>query len=125
MAAAAASSSQRCSDVFLSFRGEDTCNNFTAHLNQELRTQRINCFIDEEKLERGKATGLGGAGEDTGVQTQFSTMWIPHVRNHRGKFGEALAKHEENFKDNMERVQIWRNALTQVANLSGWDSRNK
>ena len=55
MAAAAASSSQRCSDVFLSFRGEDTCNNFTAHLNQELRTQRINCFIDEEKLERGKA----------------------------------------------------------------------
>ncbi|KAL6315720.1 hypothetical protein AAG906_006582 [Vitis piasezkii] len=47
------------------------------------------------------------------------------VRKHMGKFGEALAKHEENFKENMGRVQIWRDALTQVANLSGWDSRNK
>ncbi|WKA11584.1 hypothetical protein VitviT2T_029068 [Vitis vinifera] len=55
MAAAAASSSQRCSDVFLSFRGEDTRNNFTAYLDQELRTQRIDCFIDEEKIERDKA----------------------------------------------------------------------
>ncbi|KAJ9707481.1 hypothetical protein PVL29_002493 [Vitis rotundifolia] len=55
MAAAAASSSpQRRYDVFLSFRGEDTHNNFTAHLDKELRTEGIDCFIDEEKLERGK-----------------------------------------------------------------------
>ncbi|KAL6315735.1 hypothetical protein AAG906_006597 [Vitis piasezkii] len=47
------------------------------------------------------------------------------VRNHRGKFGEALAKHEENLEENGERVKIWRDALTEVANLSGWDSRNK
>ena len=47
-----------------------------------------------------------------------------HVRHHNGKFGEALAKHEENLRT-MERVPIWRDALTQVANLSGWDSRNK
>ena len=57
MAAAAASSSpsQGRYDVFLSFRGEDTRNNFTAHLCEELRTKGINTFIDEEKLERGQA----------------------------------------------------------------------
>ena len=55
MAAAAASFSQRRYDVFLSFRGEDTRNNFTAHLDKELRAQGIDSFIDEEKLERGKA----------------------------------------------------------------------
>ena len=47
------------------------------------------------------------------------------VRNQRGKIGKAMAKHERNLKENMERVQIWRDALTQVASLSGWDSRNK
>uniref|UniRef100_F6HN43 ADP-ribosyl cyclase/cyclic ADP-ribose hydrolase n=2 Tax=Vitis vinifera TaxID=29760 RepID=F6HN43_VITVI len=46
------------------------------------------------------------------------------VRRHRGIFGKALAKHEEN-SENMESVQTWKDALTQVANLSGWDSRNK
>ena len=46
------------------------------------------------------------------------------LRKQRGKFGEALAKHEENMKENMERVKIWRDALTQVANLSGWDTKN-
>nr|CAN66815.1 hypothetical protein VITISV_034308 [Vitis vinifera] len=55
MAAAAASFSQRRYDVFLSFRGEDTRNNFTAHLDKELRAQGIDSFIIEEKLERGKA----------------------------------------------------------------------
>ncbi|MCI27974.1 resistance protein, partial [Trifolium medium] len=45
-----------------------------------------------------------------------------HVRNHRGSYGEALAEHEKRFqnqKDNMERLQKWKVALTQAANLSG------
>ncbi|XP_030958555.1 TMV resistance protein N-like [Quercus lobata] len=41
------------------------------------------------------------------------------VRNQKGKFGEALAKHEENFKNN-KKVQSWRKALYEVANISGW-----
>uniref|UniRef100_A0A7N2R0N0 TIR domain-containing protein n=1 Tax=Quercus lobata TaxID=97700 RepID=A0A7N2R0N0_QUELO len=41
------------------------------------------------------------------------------IRNQKGKFGEALAKHEEKFKD-AEKVQRWRNALYEVANISGW-----
>ncbi|KAL4317344.1 hypothetical protein AHAS_Ahas15G0375700 [Arachis hypogaea] len=41
-----------------------------------------------------------------------------HVRRQRGTFGEALAKHEERFK-NMERLETWKCALEQAANLSG------
>ena len=47
------------------------------------------------------------------------------VRNHRGTFGEAFAKHEESFKDNIENVQTWKAALTKVANLAGWDLKDK
>ncbi|XP_008222878.2 PREDICTED: TMV resistance protein N-like, partial [Prunus mume] len=42
------------------------------------------------------------------------------VRNHRGSFGDALANVECKYKDNMEKVKRWREALSQVANLSGF-----
>ena len=45
-----------------------------------------------------------------------------HVRNQTGTFGKAMAQHEKNKK---EKVQKWREALTQVANLCGFDSLNK
>jgi hypothetical protein len=40
-------------DVFLSFRGEDTRNNFTAHLYAALCQNGINTYIDDA-LERGE-----------------------------------------------------------------------
>ncbi|RVW19343.1 Disease resistance-like protein DSC1 [Vitis vinifera] len=158
--AAAFSSSQKSYDVFLSFRGDDTRNNFTAHLLQELRTKGINTFFDEDKLEKGRviSPALITAIENSMFsiivlsENYASSRWcleemvkilecnrskeervLPifynvdpsDVRNHMGKFGEALAKHEENLEENGERVKIWRDALTEVANLSGWDSRNK
>ncbi|XP_062025355.1 TMV resistance protein N-like [Rosa rugosa] len=36
------------------------------------------------------------------------------VRKHTGSFGEAFAIHEERFKDDKEKVQRWRSALTEV-----------
>ena len=45
-----------------------------------------------------------------------------HVRNQTGSFGEAMAKHEKNLKIKKEKVQKWREALTQVVNLSGFHS---
>jgi hypothetical protein len=40
-------------DVFLSFRGEDTRDNFTAHLHAALHQSGINTYIDND-LERGE-----------------------------------------------------------------------
>ncbi|KAM3308369.1 hypothetical protein P3S67_010113 [Capsicum chacoense] len=41
-------------DAFLSFRGDDTRNNFVAHLYKRLEDIGINVFKDDVKLERGK-----------------------------------------------------------------------
>ena len=42
-------------DVFLSFRGIDTRNNFTDHLYAALQCSGIFTFRDNERLERGKS----------------------------------------------------------------------
>ncbi|XP_006356543.2 uncharacterized protein, partial [Solanum tuberosum] len=41
-------------DAFLSFRGDDTRNNFVAHLYKRLEDIGINVFKDDVKLKRGK-----------------------------------------------------------------------
>ncbi|KAF3949105.1 hypothetical protein ACB098_11G018500 [Castanea mollissima] len=41
------------------------------------------------------------------------------VRKQMGTFAQAFAKHEEHFKDYIGKVQNWRNALREVANLKG------
>ncbi|XP_031250546.1 TMV resistance protein N-like [Pistacia vera] len=52
MAFASSSPSHVKYDVFLSFRGEDTRDGFTSHLNAALCRRNILTFIDD-KLERG------------------------------------------------------------------------
>ncbi|KAL4336902.1 TMV resistance protein N-like [Arachis ipaensis] len=42
------------------------------------------------------------------------------VRHQRGSYAEALAKHEERYQDDKGKVQKWRKALLEAANLSGW-----
>ncbi|XP_014520385.1 TMV resistance protein N [Vigna radiata var. radiata] len=42
------------------------------------------------------------------------------VRNQRGTFAEAFAKHEKHFEEK-KKVREWRNALVEAANFSGWD----
>lgn len=41
-------------DVFLSFRGDDTRNNFTAHLHAALHRKGIQAFIDNRQLIKGE-----------------------------------------------------------------------
>ncbi|KAH7845758.1 hypothetical protein Vadar_005664 [Vaccinium darrowii] len=44
------------------------------------------------------------------------------VVKQKGSLAEAFAKHEERLEDCSDgRVKKWREALTEVANLSGWD----
>ena len=156
MASSSSSSSSSHYDVFLSFRGEDTRNSFTAHLYRQLCQKGINVFIDDEKLKGGQAItpALVTAIENSTAyvvllsENYASSSWcleelvnecrrtkgqrvLPifykidpsDVGNQRGKFGEALAKQEKNL-EGREIVRIWRDALTKVANLFGWDSRN-
>lgn len=42
------------------------------------------------------------------------------VRKLSGTYGEAMAMHEQRFKDNLDRLINWKIALYEVANLSGW-----
>ena len=47
------------------------------------------------------------------------------VRKQSGNYEKAFAEHEETFKNDSQMVQRWRETLTQVANLSGWDMCDK
>ena len=46
------------------------------------------------------------------------------IRNQNGKFGEALAKHERKLKDS-KKVERWRKALHETANISGWHCKHR
>ena len=47
------------------------------------------------------------------------------VRNQMGTFAKAFANHEERFKETIANVEKWRVALTKVANIAGWDLRDR
>ncbi|KAL1146155.1 hypothetical protein V6Z11_A11G352700 [Gossypium hirsutum] len=41
------------------------------------------------------------------------------------KVDEAFAKHEERYKEDKEKLQRWRDALTEVASIRGWHLNNR
>ncbi|KAM3690934.1 hypothetical protein ACB098_09G160700 [Castanea mollissima] len=46
------------------------------------------------------------------------------VRKQMGTFAQAFIEHEKRFKENTEKVKMWRAALTHVSNLVGWSLMN-
>ncbi|TYG96426.1 hypothetical protein ES288_A11G349700v1 [Gossypium darwinii] len=46
------------------------------------------------------------------------------LRNQKEKVEEAFAKHEERYKEDKDKIQKWRNALTEVAKIKGWHLHN-
>jgi hypothetical protein len=158
--ASSSSFNHRCKyDVFFSFRGEDTRNDFISNLNGLLNYNGITTFIDDE-IRRGEEISkeLLEAIESSRIsiivfsQNYASSTWcleelvkileckkkngqivLPifykvdpsDIRNQNEQFGEALAKHEERFKDNMKKVQSWRMALIEAANLSGYPYKDE
>ncbi|KHN43090.1 TMV resistance protein N [Glycine soja] len=151
-------------DVFVSFRGEDTRNNFTAFLFDALFENGIHAFKDDTHLQKGEsiAPELLLAIQESRLflvvfsKNYASSTWclreLAHIcnctieaspsrvlpifydvdpselRKQSGYYGIAFAEHEERFREDkvkMEELQRCREALTQMANLSGWDIRNK
>jgi hypothetical protein len=139
--------------AFLSFRGEDTRNAFTAHLYAALRRNDINTFMDD-KLRSGEeiSPSLLKAIEESAIsiivlsKNYASSPWcldelmkilecretrgqqvLPlfyhvqpsEVRNQTNSVGKAFANLEERFKHDQMKLQRWKTALLQVANLSG------
>ncbi|CAJ2634065.1 unnamed protein product [Trifolium pratense] len=145
--------------VFVSFRGEDTRNNFTDHLVGAFHRKGIVAFKDDIKLKKGEdiSSDLLKAIEGSQIlivifsRNYASSTWclrelakiaerkvlgqpvLPifydvspsEVRKQSGDFEKAFTDHEDKFKENLEEVQRWRGALTQVANLSGFDLKDK
>ncbi|KAK3206344.1 hypothetical protein Dsin_020393 [Dipteronia sinensis] len=142
-------------DVFLSFRGEDTRNNFTSHLYAALCRRKIHTFIDYQ-LRKGDEISpvLSKTIEDSCLsiivlsENYASSTWCLNelvkilecknskgqiilpvfyhvlptdVRKQSGSYKEAFVKHEKCFNKTKDKVSSWRAALTQLANLSGWD----
>lgn len=148
------SSSSTAHDVFLSFRGEDTRKTFTSHLYTALTQAGIRTFLDDSELQRGTdiSSELLTAIEQSRVsiivfsknyassrwcldelakilecKKTFGQLVLPifydvdpsDVRHQTGSFANAFAIHR-----GLEKVEIWRAALTQVATISGWDLKN-
>ncbi|XVF78231.1 hypothetical protein PTKIN_Ptkin14bG0113700 [Pterospermum kingtungense] len=42
------------------------------------------------------------------------------LRKQTGRVQEAFLKHEERYKENIDKTKRWRTALTEVANIKGW-----
>ncbi|XP_052304397.1 TMV resistance protein N isoform X3 [Populus trichocarpa] len=147
-------------DVFLSFRGKDTRDNFTSHLYSNLKQRGIDVYMDDRELERGKTIepALWKAIEESRFSVIIfsrdyaSSPWcldelvkivqcmkemghtvLPvfydvdpsEVAERKGQYEKAFVEHEQNFKENLENVQIWKDCLSTVTNLSGWDIRNR
>jgi len=147
-------------DVFVSFRGEDTRNNFTDHLFGALYKNSIVAFRDDTNIKKGEniSQELVQAIQESHIfivifsRNYASSTWclqelakiveyikvsgqtvLPifynvspsEVRKQTGDYEKSFREHEERFKENLEKVQRWRGALTQVANLSGWDIKDK
>uniref|UniRef100_A0A2K1R517 TIR domain-containing protein n=1 Tax=Populus trichocarpa TaxID=3694 RepID=A0A2K1R517_POPTR len=147
-------------DVFLSFRGKDTRNNFTSHLYSNLEQRGIDVYMDDSGLERGKTIepALWQAIEDSRFsivvfsRDYASSPWcldelvkivqcmkemghtvLPvfydvdpsEVADQKGNYKKACIEHKEKHSGNLDKVKCWSDCLSTVANLSGWDVRNR
>ncbi|XP_050384609.1 disease resistance protein RPV1-like [Argentina anserina] len=132
-------------DVFLIFRGEDTRHGFTDHLYFALNQRRINSFRDTEKLPRGKFISLElveAIQESSWCLDELAYILecqkvrglevIPvffhvepsQVRKQAGELGMEIAMHETYLEEKKRKVNKWKEALKEIASLSGWHVTN-
>ncbi|KAI9072303.1 hypothetical protein K1719_045732 [Acacia pycnantha] len=122
--------------VFLSFRGEDTRKGFTDHLHAALEQRGIITFLDD-KLNRGEVISdqLLLAIDESLIslvilsESYASSSWcldeLQRILESKNLWVEKLSQSSIRFSENKEKVQRWKDALQEVANISGYDSRDR
>ncbi|KAJ6978184.1 disease resistance protein RUN1-like isoform X2 [Populus alba x Populus x berolinensis] len=80
-------------------------------------------FLEEKKSPHKSSKQFKNPRHSTGqiVLPVFYDIGPSDIRKQTGSFAEAFDRHEERFKERMEKVQKWRKALVEAANLSGLD----
>ncbi|CAL8177567.1 unnamed protein product [Prunus armeniaca] len=142
-------------DVFLSFRGEDTRDNFTSHLHAALRRKNIETYIDN-RLEKGDDIGptLLEAIEKSKIalvifsKDYASSTWclkeLVHILGCKKSYGQIVlpifyridpsdvrkqqgtyALEDRPLKRSRDEVANWRAALEEAANMSGFHYSSK
>ncbi|KAL6316921.1 hypothetical protein AAG906_023576 [Vitis piasezkii] len=106
----ASSSSSFHYDVFLSFRDDEKLKGGQA-ITPALVTAVENSTASVVLLSENYASS-SCCLEELRVLPIFYKIDPSDVGNQRGKFGEALAKHEKNLENRELMVRIWRDALT-------------
>ena len=135
-------------DVFLSFRGTDTRNNFTSHLYDALRRENIKAFIDR-RIERGEEITpaldrvIEGAkisiivfSSDYASSTFCLDEFLKIMECKESKaqivlpifykvdpsktiYQKAFARHEA-MRQEMTEVMRWKSAFCKAVDLAGW-----
>ncbi|GKB06463.1 Toll/interleukin-1 receptor domain-containing protein [Tanacetum coccineum] len=141
-------------DVFLSFRGEDTCYNFVSHLYKALVQHGIETYKDDEKIEKGKTIDnqLIKSIEDSRFyiivfsknyasscwcldelvkimecqKTSEQTAYPVFYDVEPTKISNQSGVVGEAFKkqENEEAARKWRDALNEAGSLAGWELKN-
>ena len=112
--------------LMISFKGEKK---FLQNFSKTLRIQWFNncifwklCIIHLCLDELAKIVEC--KKNDQLVRPIFYKVDPSKIRNQNGKFREALAKHERKLKDS-KKVERWRKALHETANISGWHYKHR
>ncbi|KAG5601721.1 hypothetical protein H5410_033091 [Solanum commersonii] len=137
-------------DAFLSFRGEDTRNNFVSHLYKRLEERGFNVFKDDEKLESGRpiSAELLKAIEESRIaiivfsENYASSKWcleeLTKIMDCVEKKGQEAIPIFHNVDPSDLRRQSnsvavalakheavsrarWKDALCKADNIAGWD----
>ncbi|CAL9020353.1 unnamed protein product, partial [Prunus brigantina] len=90
----------------------DTRNIFTSHLHAALLRKKIVTNIDY-KLERGDE--IGPALLEAIEKSKLTYIDPSDVRKQQGSYADAFAQLEERFKDSIDKVLNWSDALTKAA----------
>lgn len=61
----------------------------------------------------------------TPVFPVFYDVFPSDVRYQRNSFGKAFEEHERRSEEDRMKVQKWRKSLKEIADFSGWESKNK